>query len=104
MIELLDVINSANSFVDKSKGMLVLHRSMKMHQKFKLYKIFEYNLYRVKGKEKELIMAHTETKSVPSDDMVKAWNEADKEFLTVLIQYFMSNLFKEICDVQLLPD
>lgn len=45
-----NLIEAASSLVDKDKGMLIIHRNMKVHPKFKVYKTFSYSIYLVKNK------------------------------------------------------
>ena len=52
-MELYDIIDAASSYI--KDGTLVLHKSMRIHPKFKIYKRFCYNLYIVKDKDKKLI-------------------------------------------------
>jgi hypothetical protein len=94
MIELYDVIEALSTNVKTEKGILVLHRSMKVHPKFKVYKRFCYDLYLVKGKEKTLIFSFEEVKNTPADDLIKIWNECDKLYLKKLMGWVASNEYK----------
>lgn len=89
MMELHDVVNAVNTFIPKEKGMLVLHRNMQEHKKFKAYKIFNYNLWLVKGKEKEAVMSYSETVNTPMDKILETWNKMDKKFLVDLMSAAM---------------
>ena len=64
-MELYDIIEAANSHL--KEGTLILHRSMKAHPMFKVYKIFCYNLYYVKDKEKTLLSCLLYTSPSPRD-------------------------------------
>lgn len=85
-MELYDIVNAMNTFIPKNKGMLVLHRSMKEHKKFKVYKTFEYNLWLVtKGKENMLVSRFSESVNTPVDKIEETWENMDKKFLPSLI-------------------
>lgn len=91
-MELYDIVDAiSNLMKDKTKA-LVLHRAMKQHTKFKVYKSFEYKLYMVnsRNKEKTLLLEKVFTKNTPTDDILKTWNECDKEYLPMLIQWILN--------------
>ena len=95
-MELYDIVNAMNTFIPKNKGMLVLHRSMKEHKKFKIYKIFEYNLWLVKGKEKQLVSTLSESVNTPMDKIEETWKTVDKKFLPNLICISRTCLLSEL--------
>lgn len=86
------LIEAASSLIDKNKGMLIIHRNMKVHPKFKVYKTFAYSIYLVKNKEKELLLEWETTKNT-TDDIIEVWRDADKEFLPKLINWLSSESF-----------
>jgi hypothetical protein len=94
MIELNDIVESLSSNIKTEKGMLVLHRSMKVHPKFKVYKRFCYDLYLIKGKEKTLISSIEDVRNTPADDIIKVWNECDKAYLGKLLRWVTSDEYK----------
>lgn len=94
MIDLNDIIDIAGS--ELKDGTLVLHRSMRVHPKFKVYKKFCYDLYRVNGKDKELIYTCEETKNTPADDIISVWKECDKNFLKWLLKWIAGNEYKSM--------
>lgn len=93
MIELYDVIEAMNVYLNN--GMLVLHRNMKVHSKFKAYKIFCYDLYYVTKNNKVIVLSYEETKNAPSDSIKEVWLECDKLYLRKLIDW-ISNEFKTL--------
>lgn len=95
MIELYDIIEAANSLLKEKSLTLVLHRNMKVHSKFKVYKIFEYKLYAVNtnNKTKTILIDKSFTVNTPADDITCTWDKCDKEFLPVLIKWFSSEEF-----------
>lgn len=95
-MELYDIVEAASSNI--KNGELVLHRSMKVHTKFKVYKRFCYDLYVVKGKEKTCIKSFEEVKNSPADDLVKVWNGCDKLYLRELIKWFASEEYKTMME------
>ena len=83
MIELEDIIET----IGKVHGSTyVLHRSMTTHPKFKVYKVFSYKLYKI-NTSKELILEHTITKNLTTEDITRGRIEADKEYLEVLVKW-----------------
>lgn len=95
-MELCDIVEAASTYL--KEGTLVLHRSMKIHPKFKVYKIFCYNLYKVKSKEKILLFSFEETKNTPADNISEVWNECDKIYLRALIKWIAGDEYKSMTD------
>lgn len=93
MISIDDIMDAINSF---TKANLVLHRKMVVHPKFKVYKIYSYNLYKVTKDENELLLNWDITKNVPVEELKNAWVEADKEFLSILFNWLSSDKYREI--------
>jgi hypothetical protein len=96
MIELNDIVESLSSNIKTEKGILVLHRSMKLHSKFKVYKRFCYNLYLVKGNEKTLLSCIEEIRNVPAEDISEVWKECDKIYLDKLLRWAISDDYKSM--------
>lgn len=92
-MELYDIVDAASYYL---KGMLVLHRSMKVHPKFKIYKRFCYDLYYVKDKEKTLIFTHEEIKNASADEMVRIWSDCDKLYLREFIKWVAGEEYKSM--------
>lgn len=92
MIRLYDIVEAASTWL--KEGTLVLHRSMKTHPLFKVYKKFCYYLYKVVGKNKELVFSYEKTVNAPADSIDKVWDECDKLYLEVLISWFASDEYK----------
>lgn len=91
-MELYDIVDAASSLL--KEGTLVLHRNMKVHPTFKVYKKFCYNLYKVNGKNKELLFTFEETKNTPADDIIKVWRECDKAYLEWFIKWLCGDEYK----------
>lgn len=68
MIYIDDIIDAINSF---TKDTLVLHRKMSTHPKFKVYKIYSYELYKVSSTSNELLLNWDITKNVPAEELKK---------------------------------
>lgn len=92
-MELSDIIDAINKNINAT---LVLHKKMDTHPKFKVYKIYTYDLYRVDARNKELLLEWKITKNAPSEEIRKAWNEADKEYLAILVDWISSDKYKKI--------
>ena len=93
MIHIDDIMDAINSF---TKENLVLHRKMTVHPKFKIYKTYSYNLYKVTKTGNELLLNWDIVKYVPSEELKNAWVEADKQFLPVLFSWLSSDKYREI--------
>lgn len=87
MIELYDIIEAIGKVTGRN---LVLHRNMKVNQKFKVYKIFSYDLYEISN-EKRFLLSVSKTINTPSDEIAKTWAECDKIYLNELFNYFLNN-------------
>lgn len=90
-----NIVDAASKLIKDKVNTLVLHKSVKQHSKFKVYKIFEYKLYLVnsRNKDKTLILEHSFTRNTPSDDLLNTWIECDKEYLPILIKWFTEKDF-----------
>ena len=97
-MELYDIIEAASKFVHPTRGTLVLHRSIKEHPKFKVYKKYCYYLYLVNGKDKEQLLSRECTIHSPADDMLNDWKKLDKEFLLQLIPWLTSEFYTKLRD------
>lgn len=93
-MELYDIIEAASSYL--KEGTLVLHRSMRVHPKFRVYKRFCYDLYYIKDKNKSLLFSHEEVKNAPADDIIKIWSDCDKLYLRELIRWFVGKEYKSM--------
>lgn len=93
-MELDDIINAASLLI--KEGTLILHRSMKVHPKFRVYKKFLYDLYKVNGNSKELLFSFEEVKNTPSDDIMKIWSECDKVYLGRFIKWVSSDEYRNM--------
>ena len=98
MIEVYDIVDAASSFL---KGALVLHREMKVHHRFKVYKKFRYSLYyiNIKG-EKTLVSCFEEVRNVPSDNINEEWKETDRLYLRELVKWIASSKFRGLIDYE----
>lgn len=92
MIGLYDIVEAASVYL--KEGTLVLHRSMKVHPTFKVYKKFCYDLYKVVDKNKELLFSYENTVNTPADSIDKVWDECDSLYLGVLITWLASDEYK----------
>lgn len=95
MIELYDIIEAMNTYL--SNGTLVLHRNMKVHSKFKAYKIFCYNLYHITKDNKVIVLKCEEVRNAPSDTIKEVWLECDNLYLRKLVKW-VSEEFKQLID------
>ena len=93
-MELYDIVEAASYHL--KEGTLVLHRNMKVHPKFKVYKRFCYDLYYIKSNEKRLLFSYEEVKNTPSDELDKIWSDCDKLYLIELIKWFTGEEYKSM--------
>lgn len=95
MIVLSDIIEAANELLKDKSLTLILHKNMKEHSKFKVYKIFEYKLYiaDVTNKTKTILIDESFTINTPADNITYTWYRCDKDFLPILIKWFSSEEF-----------
>lgn len=89
-----DIIEAINSYI--KDGTLVLHRSMKVHPRFKVYKTFCYNLYYVDRLSKDLLFSCEETENSPSEDLKTVWDKCDKLFLKKLVKWMSTDNYKKL--------
>lgn len=94
MIELQTIIDAA-SFIIK-EGELILHKSMRVHPQFKVYKKFCYDLYYVLDNKKTLALSYHQTEHCPSDKIEIVWQYFDKLYLRELIKWFAGNEYKAL--------
>ncbi len=92
MDQIYNLIEAANSIISSDKGMLVIHKNMQVHPKFKAYKTFNYSIYLVKNENKELLF-HWEVTKNATDSLIEVWRQADKEFLPEYINWLSSKSF-----------
>lgn len=93
MIELYDFVDAASKLIKDKTKTLVLHRCMKQHLKFKVYKSFEYKLYLINSRngEKTLLFEKSFIKNTPAEDIPKVWDDCDKELLSELIKWLIND-------------
>lgn len=92
-MELYDIIEAAGKAIGCN---LVLHKSMREHPKFKVYKIFIYNLYKVDN-EKSLILTVSKVVNAPYDSITKSWEECDRLYLNEFFKWFLDkDAFQQI--------
>ena len=92
-MEVEDIIDAINKV---STATLVLHKRMTVHPKFKVYKVYSYSLYRVDLPERQLLLEWSTTKNAPAEDIGRAWDEANKEYLSTLVNWLSSDNYKSM--------
>lgn len=93
-MELYDIIDAINHHI--KNGILILHRSMKVHPKFKVYKRFCYDLYYVQKEEKTLLFSFEELRNTISEEINNTWTDCDKLYLRELIKWIAGEDYKSI--------
>lgn len=95
MMDLNDIIDILS---EKVNGSFILHRSMKQHPKFKVYKIFSYDLYYMNNNKRTLLFNFTETRNAPSEELMNIWYDCDKLYLRGLLDWILSEQYKALCN------
>lgn len=86
-MELYDIVDSLNKVV-KLDGRLMLNRSMTAHKRFPAYKCFNYVVWKVRNStDKVRMFTYVETINTSNLDLVKCWENADKDFLVELLKW-----------------
>lgn len=94
MIEIYNIVEAASFHL--KEGTLVLHKSMKIHPKFKVYKKFCYDLYHIKNEERILLLSYEEVKNAPADEIIEVWTDCDKLYLRELIKWLAGEEYKSM--------
>lgn len=81
-----DIIDILDKKVKDNGASFILHREMKVHPRFKVYKIFCYNLY-IQTSTISNILFYEKTVNAPISDLEHQWRELDKEFLEAIINW-----------------
>ena len=92
-MELYDIVDSVSSLL--KEGHLVINKSMKVHSKFAVYKVFVYTLYCVNNNTNTVLLNKEYMYNTPSEELNIKWKETDKKFLKELLIFLLSNKFKE---------
>lgn len=95
-MELDDIIEAASSDIKGST--LVLHRSMKIHPKFKVYKRFCYDLYSINSNGKNPLLSCEWAKNTTADQITETWSDCDKLYLRELIKWLAGEKYKSMKD------
>jgi hypothetical protein len=91
MIVPFDIHTVTDSMKELFGRNTILHRSMKQHPKFKVYKTFEYKLYLMGEHKLELIFQINFTDNVPAENIAEAWPVFDRKFLQALFKHIREN-------------
>lgn len=81
-----DIIDILDKKVKDNGASFILHREMKVHPKFKVYKTFCYKLY-IQTSVVSEILSYDKTVNAPISDVDLQWRALDKEFLEVIIDW-----------------
>ncbi len=86
-MELYDIVDNLNKVI-KLDSRLMLSRSITAHKRFPAYKYFNYTVWKIKNStDKVKVLTHVETINTSNLDLIKCWEEADKNFLVVLLKW-----------------
>lgn len=94
MIRVEDIVEAIGKNLNKT---LVLHKSIRTHPTFKVYKIYTYSLYDI-SKDKIKLLTLEISKNLSIERLGEAWNNCDKKFVDTLINWLSSNEYRRMRD------
>ncbi len=95
-MELYDIVDNLNKVI-KVDGRLILNRSMTAHKRFPAYKGFNYTIWKVRNStDKVKMFTHVETVNTSNLDLIKCWEDADKNFLVVLLKWIIEEGYNHV--------
>lgn len=97
----MDIIKVLNNYIKSTRkelafpdnNFLVLHKEIKSHSTFKVYKEFIYTLYSIKGKNKSIVFTLDKTFKCTKDNEDSIRNSMEEELLTSIYKWIHSNDF-----------
>lgn len=91
--DIIDIMNSEFSY-----GTFILHKEIKVHPKFKVYKTFHYELY-LKTKD-DLIPILDQEETINTSCIDDAWNDTSNKFARMIVKWMLDgslmNLVKKL--------
>ena len=81
MIRVEDIVEAIGKDLNTT---LVLHKSVEIHPRFKVYKVYSYGLYAIED-DKIMLLSFKVNKNSSTDNMTEAWDDCDKQFVKRLI-------------------
>lgn len=94
MIKVEDIVEAVGKNLNRT---LVLHKSIRTHPTFKVYKIYTYVLYDV-SKDKTRLLTLETNKNLSIERLEEAWNDCDRRFIDALISWMSSDEYRRIKD------
>lgn len=94
MIRVEDVVEAIGKNLNKT---LVLHKSIRTHPTFKVYKIYTYSLYDI-SKDKTKLLTLEISKNLSIERLEEAWSDCDKRFIDALINWLSSDEYRRMKD------
>lgn len=94
MIRVEDIVEAIGKNLNKT---LVLHKSIRTHPTFKVYKIYTYVLYDI-SKEKIKLLTLETSKNLSIEKLEEAWNDCDRSFVETLINWLSSDEYRRMKD------
>lgn len=86
MITVYNLIDIISRVLGKN---LVLHRSFSVNSRFKIYKIFKYNLFTLDNTGKKLLLECDYSKRISdTEDINSMWEVCDAEYTYELLKWF----------------
>lgn len=92
MIRVEDIIEAIGKDLNTT---LVLHKSVEIHSKFKVYKVYSYGLYAIED-DKIMLLSFKVNKNSSTDNMIEAWNDCDKQFISYIVSWLSSDIYKKL--------
>lgn len=94
MIKVEDIVEAIGKNLNKT---LVLHKSIRTHPTFKVYKIYTYVLYDISKSKIELLTLEV-SKNLSIERLEEAWNDCDRRFIDALVSWVSSDEYRRIKD------
>ena len=91
MIRVEDIVESIGKSLNKT---LVLHKSIRTHQ---TYKIYTYSLYDISNDKTKLLTLEI-SKNLSIERLEEAWDDCDKSFVDTLINWLSSDEYRRMKD------
>lgn len=87
------IIEALNKIILPNNGKIILHKELKRHKKFPIYKEYIYNLYLLNT---SYTLIYKFSHQLNTTDISKGWTTCDNLFLPYLLRYITSDSFKKL--------
>ena len=92
MIRVEDIVEAIGKDLNTT---LVLHKSVEIHSRFKVYKVYSYGLYAIED-GKIMLLSFKVNKNSSTDNMAEAWDDCDRQFVSYIVSWLSSDIYKKL--------